>query len=51
MADEHEMQPEEVLPACKEEDCDCEGFLKNPLVTTDCLNCHHDFLRHRRAQS
>ena len=39
------------LPACKEPDCDCEGFVRNPLVSTDCYECHHDFLRHRRAAS
>ena len=36
------------LPACKEPGCSCTGFDKNPLIETDCLNCHHDFLRHRR---
>ena len=36
------------LPACKEPGCSCPGFDKNPLIETDCLNCHHDFLRHRR---
>jgi hypothetical protein len=35
-------------PACKVEDCDCPGFTRNPLVSTDCLNCHHDWGKHRR---
>jgi hypothetical protein len=39
----------EDLPACKVAGCDCHGFIKNPLVTTDCLECHHDALKHRRA--
>lgn len=37
------------LPACKEDGCDCNGFIRNPLVSTDCLECHHDFMKHRRS--
>lgn len=33
-------------PACKQADCDCEGFVRNPLIPTDCLRCHHDWQSH-----
>ena len=48
MADEPEQQSDDEQPACKEPGCDCAGFETNPMVSTDCLVCHHDFMRHRR---